>query len=258
MTHIEFIGAPGAGKSTIHTELTSRNEWLYGARERETVRRRFGATAGSEFRFLYRLLPSRVRSAVEDACLRHRYLRSSFLEFVEQNPAFLRAVADVATPADRTYWLFSLCRYAAERYQLGTTTVGPDEVLCLDENFHHYGAHFMFETSPDPDPEDFADYFEMAPTPEVLVHVDAPSDICLARQREREEDGSALPQAEFAPDEFADLTEAQTKYREVCAQVAGYLAEETAVVVVENTDSVEACVGDVAGELARLGIGPGS
>ena len=257
MTHIEFIGAPGAGKSTGRSELTSRNEWLYGAEEREAIRRRFGGTADPKFRLLYRLLPKSVRSVIEDACLRHRYLRSDFLDFVEGNPGFLRTVADVVDPAERTYWLFSLCRYAAERYQMGVSTVGSEETLCLDENFHHYGAHVLFETSLDPDPADLAAYFEMAPTPEVLVHVDAPGDRCLTRQQDRGDDGSALPQAEHAVDEFSSPLEAQEKYRRACSLVAEYLGRVTSVVRVENTGTVEECTAEVEAELARIDPGRG-
>lgn len=140
---------------------------------------------------------------------------------------------------------------------MGVSTIRPSEILCLDENFHQYGAHVLFETSLDPDPADLAAYFEMAPTPEVLVHVDAPEDLCLTRQRDRGDDDAVLPQAADAVEEFSSVLEAQTKYREMCSLVAEYLTRETSVVTVQNTRSVDEATAEIVEELSRIDPDPG-
>ncbi len=126
--------------------------------------------------------------------------------------------------------MFSLCRRSAERYQLGISTVSDRETLCLDESFAQRAFAILWR---EPD-ESFSleKYFNSVPTPELVVHVDAPVNLCLERQQER---GRLVVAKDW---QSADQRTVQKKSRKLCYSIADYLARETSVVTINNTGSI--------------------
>lgn len=237
MTHIEFLGPPGAGKSTIFQNLII-SDTFYGGTEDDAVRRVFLEKAGLKYRFPYRVTPSVVRRFFEDAFMEYRFGHSALEDFIRDHPDFM-CVLSVAM--DSVLYepekVFSLCRRSTEQYQLGISTVSERETLCLDEGFAQRAFSILWR---EPD-ESFSlkKYFNSVPIPELVVHTDAPVDLCLKRQRERER---VVVSKDW---ETADPKTVQKKSRELCSSIADYLANKTSVVTIENTGTIREAVDEI-------------
>lgn len=238
--HIEFIGPPGAGKSAIHAELT-KDPGLFGGDTDEAIDSVFRERSGLKGRIAYQALPSPARSVVESEFLAYRLRYRALSEFLEEHPDFPRllsvAEASVAHDADR---IRPLCGPIAEQYQLGATAAGDDEALCLDEGFAQRAVSVLWRR-PD-DSFSLEGYFDAVPIPDVLIHVEAPDEICLERQRRRRR----VVAEEWGPDDPAEL---QRRHRECCVRVCDLLATRTTVITVENVGDIDDVV-----ERVRQGI----
>ncbi len=237
MTHIEFLGPPGAGKSTIFSELIL-SDAFYGGVENDAVRRAFLEKAGLKYRFAYRITPSGIQEFFEDAFIECRFAHSALEDFIYNHPDFMRtlsiAMDSVSYEPEK---VFSLCRSSAERYQLGISTKSESETLCLDKSFAQRSFAILLR-----EPVgsfSLEKYFNSVPTPELVVHVDAPVDLCLERQQER---GRLTVAKDW---QTADRKTVQKKSRELCSRIADHLANETSVVTIKNTETVEKAVDQI-------------
>lgn len=244
MTHIEFLGSPGAGKSAIFSRLIDFDNF-YGSTKDDAVRRVFLKKAEPKYRLPYRVTPSVIRSFFEDAFMEYRFSYSALEDFIRDHPDFMNALSvamdSVSYEPEK---VFSLCRRSAEQYQLGVSTVSERETLCLDESFAQRAFAILWR---EPD-ESFSleGYFDSVPTPKLVVHVDAPVDLCLERQRER---GRISVANDWETD---DPRIVQKKSQELCSSIGDYLTNETSVVMVENTDTVEKAVELIFSEISEL------
>lgn len=240
-THIEFIGPPGSGKTAIHARLTEDSRFFDGDTD-ESVRSIFFKKVGTRHELLYRALPSFPRSVFEDEFLVYRLRYRALSEFVGTYPTFpqLLSVAEESVTRDPER-IRPLCMPIAERYQLGLTATADDEVLCLDEGFAQRAASVLWRG---PDGSfSLEEYFRAVPVPDVLIHVRAPDDVCIDRQRAR---GRVVVARDWGTDDPAVL---QKRHREICTLISDCLASRTTVITVENTGTVEEAVDRIRKEL---------
>lgn len=248
MTHIEFIGPPGAGKSRIFSELIASDSF-YGGTEDDAVRRVFLEKAGPKHRFPYRVTPSVIRGFFEDAFMEYRYGHSALEDFIRDHPDFMGALSvamdSVSYEPEK---VFSYCRRSAERYQLGISTVSERETLCLDESFAQRAFAILWR---EPD-ESFSleKYFASVPIPALVVHVDAPVDLCLERQKER---GREVVAKDWETD---DPNIVQKKSIDLCFDIHNFLSDNTSVVTVNNTGTVDEAVRRITSVVSNLNSFP--
>ncbi|MFC6906642.1 hypothetical protein [Halalkalicoccus tibetensis] len=242
--HIEFVGPPGAGKSVIHAALTE-DPGLFGGDTDEAIGTVFRKRSGLKGRIAYQAMPSRPRSVVESEFLEYRLRYRALSEFLENYPDFphLLSVAEAAVAHDAER-IRPLCQPIAEQYQLGMTAIGDDEALCLDEGFVQRAVSVLWRRPADS--FSLEEYFDAVPVPDVLIHVEAPDDVCLERQRRR----GRVVTNEWGPDDPAEL---QRHHRESCARVCDLLATRTTVISVENTGDIDDVVERVRREIRQSG-----
>ncbi len=244
MTHIEFLGPPGAGKSTIFTKLIT-SECFYGGTEDDAVRRVFLEKSGLKYRILHQITPSPICDFFEDAFMEYRFGHSALKDFIHDHPDF---ISTLSVAMDSVLYepekVFSLCRRSAERYQLGMSTVSETEILCLDKSFAQQALAILWR-HPN---ELFSlnDYFDTVPVSDIVIHVDAPADLCVERQRER---GRVTIAKDWETD---GPIPAQEKARSYCSEVRNHLDERTSLITIENTGTVDEAVEQVVSEISDL------
>jgi len=115
---------------------------------------------------------------------------------------------------------------------------GNSEVLCLDEGFCQHAHSILWRV-----PEgrfSLEKYFRSIPIADVLIHVDAPTDIRVRRQRKR---GRLILRTSKDPYESAEND------AHICNEIKECVENYTNVISVVNTGEIDDVVNDVVSEL---------
>lgn len=241
MTHVEFLGPPGVGKTTIHSKLIEHNS-MYGGTREGAVGRVFLNNTERKYTIAYKLLPELLQSYLENQYFEHRLGHEALNQFISSYPNYIKIVAvAMESVSYEPEKVFSMCKRAAEIYQLGASTAKGDEVLCLDEGFSQKAFSILWR---EPD-EKFTikEFFQCVPEPKLLIHIDAPTEVCLRRQRERGVFSVGRGWESRKPNE------AQQRLRDICFQISDYFRDETStpVICVENVNTIESAVNKIIG-----------
>lgn len=185
---VEFLGTPGAGKTTVATALVALLEergiaaaGVVGAARDHVRRTRVG-------RVLARAMPGRAR----DLLLWQAFFVLSVADaarFGLEHPALvrhavrsqLRPGVPVRTRAHVLYWFAQLCG----RYRFLRSTSAEREVLVLDDGFLQRAVHLYASPFDEPAEADIATYVDLIPSPDMIVLVVAGWQECERRVRER-------------------------------------------------------------------------
>lgn len=237
--YIEIIGPTGSGKSTIHRNLI-KNDCLYGGTQEGPISRIILQKSSSRYRLLYKVIPSFFQSYIEWKFLRKIYRRKAFWRFINKNPDFLELMhrLKIASSPNKDAE-FKKLKKSAELYQLSLMAKKTNEHVILDESFCH--KLLMIRWRIDRDLFSFEDYFQIVPTPDIGIHVDAPNAVCICRQQER---GYIV----------TPYLKQQKKIHEDSLKMSNFLESyhDTEIIHVKNTGTIEETVSKVEDELKEF------
>jgi hypothetical protein len=169
---VEFVGAPGAGKTTLTSALLAILEErgiaasdVVGAARDHVRRTRVGhLIARRTPRGLGDLLLWQVFyvlgvvHAIRFGCERPRLVREALR-------SQLRLALPFRTRAHVLYWFIHLCG----RYRFLGATTAEDEVLLLDDGFMHRAVHLFASPFDEPDAGRITTYLDRIPRPDLVV-----------------------------------------------------------------------------------------
>jgi hypothetical protein len=186
---IEFLGAPGAGKTSLRATATDAcaaagltgSTVVAAARElaSRTLIGRFARalpSGGQRSRVLWAIF----RWSSSTAAVRHAAVTWPLVWRVLGSQRGRPAEAD-ARDRRVLYWYLRL----AGAHALFLRLARPGEVLVLDEGYVHRTVQLFASAVERPDPGEVTRYLEVVPVPDLLVVVRAPSEACAARVHDR-------------------------------------------------------------------------
>jgi hypothetical protein len=169
---VEFVGAPGAGKTTLATALVAVLEErgiaasnVVGAARDHVRRTRVGHLIArrtprgpGDFLLWQVFYLLGVVHAIRFGCERPRLVRQALR-------SQLRPALPFRTRAHVLYWFIHLCG----RYRFLRATTAEDEVLVLDDGFMHRAAHLFASPFDEPDARRITAYLDLVPRPDLVV-----------------------------------------------------------------------------------------
>ena len=186
---IEFIGVPGAGKTTLMPSVIE----FFQERGIDT----FTVVQAARL-FAQRTVTGKVIQALTPASLRQPLLWQVFYrfsvlrrrQFRQEHPQLMQFL--LASQANRPlaadvqqrkvlYWFDHLTGY----YTFLQAYARPDEALVLDEGFVHRVVQLFSSSVEEPNREEIATYLDLVPRPDLVIFAQAPRDICEQRIYER-------------------------------------------------------------------------
>ncbi|UOY10290.1 AAA family ATPase [Methanonatronarchaeum sp. AMET6-2] len=232
MSHIEFIGPPGSGKSTIHHELLN-NKFIHGGICEDALYNIFignselRVNVPKKFRLIYQISPSFLKSIYEDVAIQHYIRRNAFTEFLKDFPDYLDIIKDALNSVSHEKKeIVDILRGKSEEYKIGISTMNDNQVLCLDEGFAMGAVSVLWRE----EKRNFSlkKYFEAIPTPDKIIYVKAPIEKCLERQKNRERI--------TVNKKWGEPKKLQEKHSKVCNEVLNYLEKNGVEKIKINND----------------------
>ena len=185
---IEFIGTPGAGKTTLVPAAIE-------ALQEQGIRARTVVEAARPY--AQRTLPGKAVSWLTPPALHRPLLWQVFyslsllnrFKFFLKNPRLVRQVlaAQIRRPIPAVerqhglHWFLHLTGC----YEFLRTQARPDEALIFDEGFIHRVVQLNASDAEEPNPTQILAYVDLIPRPEVVIFVQAPQEVCRQRVYDR-------------------------------------------------------------------------
>jgi thymidylate kinase len=181
---IEFIGIPGAGKTTLQTTvvdyLNAQGYCAYSVVE--AARPLTGRTMVG--RAINRLAPPTWRRPLLWQAFYH-FSRANRIRFYAQHAELMRLVwrfqrQRPLSSQDRLHvlhWFY----HQTGVYEFLRHRVGPKDVVIFDEGFIHRVVQLFASENEWPDPAAVTAYIDLIPRPDLVIHPTAPSEVCERR-----------------------------------------------------------------------------
>lgn len=225
--YIDFMGSPGAGKSTLHQELV-QNKNIYGYRHQRVqryVKEKLPIFAAN----IYANLPSTVRNRLNNI-IRQRPREFSFQDFLIENPDFIHLASEVEGSCNKSGSRFRFLRKGFTNLKFTQSMAREKEIMCVDEAFSQV---LLSSYANSKNPETFLDsYFDTLPNPFLVIHVDTNKETCINRIRKRSRKSNTCSKE--------NLRKQVKKYRENCINIKKEIRERgIKVITINNNDALE-------------------
>lgn len=224
---VEFIGLPGAGKTTIHEKLTSELGY-YGDRH---IKRKWIFEEIGTPQSIFNTLPEPIIELSSRFIWNYFLCEKHFQSFVRDHPDVIEAIDRLVTglehrDAERSR--LKLCQSLAERdlykYSAGVPHVCVDEGICMRTSF-------LFDVKGNVEPP--TAYIGSIPPPDVLIHIDTPVSSCIDRMKQRER---GTPQSLSCLSD-GELSQWLTTYNDIIKDIKDTMNDKgTTIIEVENLD----------------------
>jgi thymidylate kinase len=185
---VEFIGIPGAGKTTLSVELVGLLHARNMAASTVVQAAREHARRTPLGRWISHLDSPRLQRALLWQ-LFYAYGLGNASKFAHERPMLTRHVVGsqlrrrlaVAGRVHVLWWYFQL----TGRYRFLTDTAQAREVFVIDDGFLHRSIHLYATAVGEPDSRAVAAYVDLLPAPDVVVFTVADRETCEERVRQR-------------------------------------------------------------------------
>jgi thymidylate kinase len=182
---IELIGTPGAGKTTLLPAIQEsvRNQGMNAFTVLEAARPFAHRTASGRFlaaispdawkrqvlwqAFYYLSYIKRLKFA-----LHHRQLMRTVISSQKQRPQQAELKQQLIL-----HWFY----YLIGSYQFLKDQAMPHEAILFDEGFAHRIVQFNASDQESPSIDNILAYLDLIPRPDLLIHIQAPPEMCLKR-----------------------------------------------------------------------------
>ncbi|WGI17637.1 hypothetical protein [Methanonatronarchaeum sp. AMET-Sl] len=244
MTYIEFIGPPGAGKSSLHKKITKKSN-IYGGTPEKASERAFldnsifDTNIPKHYQILYQFFPTPLKKIFSKKVLRNYLSPFVLTDFMLEHQEFLEVLKDILK---KEYYkkerVLQIILKKSENYQLGISTIRENEKLLLDEGFAMGAAIILWLSKT----KDFSfqnyfktiqKYFNAVPIPKTLIYVNCPPKLCIKRQKNRSN--------VIVEQNWGEMLNLQIKHQKACEKVIKYLKKEKEVQIIniQNEGEIE-------------------
>jgi len=225
MSHIEFIGPPGAGKSTIYNHMVRDQNRLVGEK---TVTSRALSGSSRAFGSATGLIPQPVGEIISKLWYDMWIERTYFNKFADNNPNYQLFWDELSEEIKyENLGLESALNSTAAIYEAGTSVLQDNEILCLDEGFSQRLVSILWR-SERIEASMISRYYSVTPSPRLIVYIKAPVRTCIERQQNR---GNVVASKDWAHD---DLERTQQKLHNICEKIVRIADDNLEVLTIKN------------------------
>ena len=190
MKVVEFVGAPGAGKSRFARAVMEELGPAGAVDLRGGVHRALtGSAERRTLRALLRVLPPKVGARVADRAAQSRDGSAALNRFLLTHDRYLGGVLSAMRERMDTFpdpdrylnWVMTL----SARYSIAEQGLTPGSIVLIDEGFANRGVGLFAFASTPTDGDGLRAYARAMPRPAILVLLDTDRETCRKRLEER-------------------------------------------------------------------------
>lgn len=251
MKHIEFIGIPASGKSTICdcvlSSMRERGYKIYHAREIEYVHlsRKFGIDFPSCSSTFNKLITKTFKILINNLHIRSEHLRMFFIK----NPSLMKIILSQISDIDHPQFERELCSkwvyQTISNYEIAKNTLEAEEKILFDEGFAHR-SNVLFEFSTELSEVDVREYISQIPIPDDVIILDVPIETAYERMVNRE---SGFPRFYMGLNRSLQLELLEKNYRIVETASEVLESQGSQIHRITNTKGIPAVCQELCGRL---------
>lgn len=167
----------------------------------------------------------------------------AFERATKDNYNMLRVIPEIIETAERDpAGALGYYRKRLEEYWLAKQTITVKEILCLDEGFLMVIAGAIFRSNTLE--AELNELLQQLPVPEVVINVSTPTEVCLLRDRGREN-------PKLKKSRFNDRKRIHKRHQRACQQVLDVLPEETKILTIQGTKDIDRSTAELQYKLEK-------